>query len=140
MIAAEQAVRAWTNAKPSLVGAGNPLSGGAYLLQQRSPATGAYAVISRIAGGASMVAEDDNPCTARISATVYHPDQVTAETAAAALASVWNDLNGCPEPCGTTGVTALVTDNQTGPVFVPTPPDSGEPYCFQVAADFVLRQ
>jgi hypothetical protein len=140
MIAAETAIRAWVNGQSLLVGPGNPLAGGAYLLQQRSPDTGAYAVLARTlpSGGADMVSEDDNPFRCRILALIYHNDQALCELAAAALASAWNDLNGNPSRCGTTGVTILVTDNLQGPMFMPTPADTGEPYCFQVAADFVL--
>lgn len=143
MIAAEQAVRDWTNAKAELVGAGNPLANGAYLLQQRSPADGAYAVITRslAAGTPRPVAESDNPARVRMSAQVYAGTVEAAENAAAALATTWDALQGCPEPCGKSShVLAVATDNLLGPMYMPTPADTGEPYQFMVSADFVLIQ
>jgi hypothetical protein len=140
-VAAEQAVRAWINSKKgTLTGQGRPLSNGAFLLEQRSPATGAYARIIRTPGGASanLVAEPGAPTAARVTALVYHPVQEQAEAAAVALAEAWDGLQGAPEACGDTGVVVLATDNLAWPVDVPQPPDSGEPYCLQVSADFVL--
>jgi len=141
-LAATAAVEAWINAQ-SCCGQGQPLTRGAFQAgrQPRSPADGAYALLARIPGGrGTLVAEDDTPTVARISALVYAGTVDAAETAAAALASAFNTLNGDPEPCGDTGVTVLVTDNVTEPAYQPQPADSGEQYCFQVAADFVLAK
>jgi hypothetical protein len=137
---AETAIRAWVNTRQDLVGNGGPLSGGAYLRSQRSPASGAYAVMVRQAAPATrMVAEDPDPSLARVQALCYAGTAPLAEQAATALATAWMSLSGLPEPCGDTGVTVLVSDNLTGPSAVPLPADSGEAYCFQVGADFVLR-
>lgn len=136
--AAESAVRAWINSRP-IVGVGQPLSRGAYLRDQASPADGAYAVIARNPEGANPLgppAEDDGAITiARIQAQVYAGSEDAAERGAAALRSEIDKLTGKPEPCGDSGVTVLVTDNRNGPFFVP---GTAEAYCFQVGADFLL--
>jgi hypothetical protein len=139
-IQATAAVRAWVNGKTNdLVGPGNPLANGAFLLPQRSPDSGAYAVLMRLASPRpDAVAEDADPLNARVGALVYHGDYELSELAAAALADAWNNLNGNPERCPGTGVTILVADNVTLPLYVPQPPDTGETYCFQVTADFML--
>lgn len=136
--AAEVAIRSWLNARP-IVGEGSPLARGAYLREQRSPADGAYAVLTRTAeqpGG--VVAEDGLVSKARLIASVYAGTEDAAEAAAVAVRNEFEKLTGCPEPCGTTGVTVYVAANHTGPVLVPVAADSGEIYCFQVTADFVL--
>ena len=136
-IAAEAAVRAWINDLP-ITGEGNPLSRGAYLREQRSPADGAYAVIARQPEGVTYrVAEDGAVCTARIQCLVYAGTEESSEAAAAALMTEIERLTGCPEPCGP-GVRVLVTDNRSGPFQIPAGPDTGEQFAFQVNADFVL--
>lgn len=141
MIAAEAALRAWVNAKPYLVGQGRPLAGGAFLRQQRSPSDGAYAVVVRATGSSQVVAETDGGlCTAVVVFQTYSPSEETSETACAAIATAIEELTGLPQPCGTTGVRVLVHDKLTGPVFVPTPATTGEPYSFQVSAEFMLAQ
>jgi hypothetical protein len=138
---AETAIRAWVNARSDLIT--GTLARGAFLAgqQPRSPADGAYTLLARIPGGRGvLIAEDDNPTVARISALVYAGTPEAAEAAAADLASAFNSLNGCPEPCPGTDVTVLVSDNVSEPAYQPQPADAGEQYCFQVAADFVLRK
>jgi len=138
-VAAETAIRAWVNARPDLTGAGNPLSNGAYLRSQRSPASGAYAVITRDSSSArQLVAEGDGPSLARVGALCYAGTAELAEAAAVALATAWEGLRGIRQPCGTTGVDVYVSDNVAGPSAVPLPADSGEAFCFTVSADFVL--
>ncbi len=141
MMAAETAVREWVNSKPGLVGAGSPLGMGAFLRGQASPGDGAYAIVHRAGGSSDLVAEQDsNLALASIVFQVYSPTEDVAERAAAALATAIEQLTGSPEPCGQTGVTVLVSDRLQGPVHVPQPADSGEPYCFQVGADFTLAE
>lgn len=136
-IAAETAIRAWVTSLP-IVGEGNPLSRGAYLREQRSPADGAYTVLSRMSEGvASPVAEDGFVCTARIQFIVYAGTEQASELAAAALLGHIERLNGCPEMCGTEPVKVLVTDNRIGPFYLGMTPE-GENHAFQVNADFVL--
>jgi hypothetical protein len=138
---ATDAVRAWINARRDLTGEGNPLALGAYLTQQRSPAAGAYAVLARqeTGTGGTLTAEPSPALAiARVHAMVYAGTETAAETAAAALRTAWEELTGCPEPCGDTGTFVLVTDNHTGPLYVPMPGEGGEQFCFQVGADFVL--
>jgi hypothetical protein len=142
-VSAEVAITEWVNGRVDLVGiqpqAPGPLSRGAYLKQQRSPADGAYAVIDRQGGPVgAMVAEMNNFDAPRITATIRAGTIQAAEAAAAAYATAVRSLTGCPEPCGGTGVTCLASDNVTGPQFVPQPADSGEQYCFQVTADLIL--
>ena len=135
-VAAENAVRSWINSRP-IVGDGQPLALGAYLANQRSPDSGAYAVVLRNpeGGGRPMVAEDSALSVARMQAMVFAGTIEAAEAAAAALRSEIETLTGVPEPCGDTGVLVLVADNLNGPFAVP---GTGEQYCFQVGADFVL--
>lgn len=138
-IAAEAAIRSWVNAQKTIVGEGNLLSRGAYLVEQRSPADGAYAVISRQSEGVTYpVAEDSSVCTARMQCVVYAGTAQAAELAADALLKQIERLTGCPERCGDAGVKVLVTDNRIGPFQIPAAADSGEIYAFQVNADFVL--
>jgi hypothetical protein len=139
-MAATDAIRAWINTRRDLTGEGNPLTLGAYLTQQRSPAAGAYAVLARQETGLAALTAEPSPAlaVARLHAMVYAGTETAAETAAAALRTAFEELTGCPEPCGDTGVLVLVADNHTGPLFVPMPGEGGEQYCFQVGADFVL--
>jgi hypothetical protein len=139
VIAAQQAMRDWVNGKTDLVGEGNPLALGAFLRMQRSPADGAYAVLARNAGAPGAVAEPSpDLCTAGIVFQVYSPSETTAEAAAAALMSEIETLTGSPQACGDSDVWALVHDQATGPVALPQPADGGEPYCFQLSAQFTL--
>jgi len=140
-VAAEAAIRAWINSRADLVGEGNPLSGGAYLLQQRSPEGVTYAVISRQSEGVTnVVAEDGAVGSARIQCLVFAGTQDVAEAAGKALRAEFETLTGCPEACGDTGVRVLVSDNWLGPFAIAPPPDSGEIYAYQVNADFLLTE
>lgn len=135
--AAERAIRDWVNARP-IIGDGKPLARGAYLLEQASPADGAYAVISRNPEGDDPVGpppEDGQVSVARIQAQVFAGAQDAAENAAAALRGEFETLTGRPQSCGATGVQILVADHINGPFYVP---GTREPYCFQVGADFLL--
>ena len=136
------AMRAWINARAGLTGKGNPLSRGAFLAghQPRSPADGAYALVFRMPGVRNdVVAEDSNPSIARLQFMVYAGTIEAAETAVVALSEAFNDLNGLPEPCGSTGVMVLVTDNLSDPGYVPMPGSGGEQHAFQVSCDVMLR-
>jgi hypothetical protein len=131
------AVCDWTNAQAGLVGVGNPLEQGCFLAPPpRSPASGAWALVSRVGGGQPLVAEDTAVTTARMQWDVYCGDEVAGEAAATGIAAAVEDLNGSPVPAGT--VRILVSDNLSGPVYVPQPADASEPYLFQVQADLVL--
>ena len=142
-IAAQSAVRAWINGRLDLVGQGNPLPNGAYLMTQASPEAGAYAVVSRTSEGVtSLVAENPPGVTvARMQCLVLAGTIEASELAAAAVRTAFESLRGQPEQCGTTGIWVLVTDNHLGPLFI-TPPATlgGEVYAHQVNADFTLAQ
>jgi hypothetical protein len=140
MLTAETAVRAWVNSKSGfLIGTGNPLSRGAYLRTQRSPADGCYAVIARSGGSSDMVAEQDSNLSAAVMLfTVYGGTAEAAEIAACALASEIEELTGLPQQCGSTGIRILVADKLNGPSLALTPPDSGELYAFNLSAEFTL--
>lgn len=140
MIAAESAVRAWVNGKADLVGEGNPLATGAFLRSVRSPAAGAYCMIARTGGASAFVAEQSpDLATAHLTFLVYSATVEVAELAAAALATEIEGLTGTPQVADPDdGVWLLLAENLTGPITVPQPADSGELYCFQVAADFML--
>jgi hypothetical protein len=133
---------AWINARQDVSTTG-PLTRGAFEAGQdpvRSPADGPYAHVSRLTGGVQrgQVAESDDPSWARISALVYAGTVDSAEAAAVALANAWHTLQGCPEPCGDTGVTVLVGDGIVEPAYIQQPAVGGEQFCFQVTGDFLL--
>lgn len=138
-VSAETAIRAWIMSRPDLK---TPLPRGAFLngRQPRSPAHGAYALLIREAGlDPAVTAEDDgNPTRVRVTAHVYAGTIESAELAAGALDDAFRDLNGCPEPCGATGVKVLVADNVSGPGYVPMPGSGGEQHMFTVSATFIL--
>ncbi len=140
-VAAETAIAAWINARKELTGRGKPLANGAYLYGQavRSPAAGGYALLIREPGAnGGVVAEDSDPCIARVTAHCYAGTIQAAAKAATALANAFQDLNGCPEPCGATGIRVLVADNFTEPGYVPMPASGGELHMFTTSADFML--
>lgn len=145
-LAAEVAIRAWINARPIVTGVNldedvPPLANGAFLLPQASPADGTYAFLSRNPEGVgSVVAEDSLISTARIQCLVFGGTVEAAERAAAALRGEFEKLTGCPEPCGDTGVIVMTADNHNGPFFIPLQASGSEVFCFQVGADFMLRE
>ncbi len=146
-VTSEQAVRAWVNSRQELLGtqqAPGPLAMGAFLRNQASPASGAYAVLAAApprSGAQSVVAEDGRISMARIIALVYAGTTEAAELAAVAYANAVRELKGNPVQMGSTGVTCLVTDNLLGPAFQPTgPAGTAEQFCYSVDADFMLYQ
>jgi hypothetical protein len=142
-IAAQTAVREWINGRTTdLVGPGNPLPNGAYLLPQAVPETGAYTVVSRTSEGVTSVVAEDPSATslARMQCLVFAGTIEASELAAAALRTAFESLRGNPEPCGNTGVWVLVTDNHIGPILIQWAPTHGEVYAHQVNADFVLAE
>jgi hypothetical protein len=140
MLPAETAIRAWINGHPTLTGIGKPISNGAYNREQRSPASGCYAVVvSATASASDVVGEPcDDLAACQVVAQVYGGTIGTAETAAVALATEVGKLAGNPVRCGGSGYRILAADKLTGPVHVPLAPDAGEAYCFQVTAEFIL--
>lgn len=149
MLAAEAAIREWVNGRPDLIGdpeqadgdGAGPVGRGAYLRTQRSPADGAYLVISRaLPGGSEAGVAEPSPSlgTARIIAQAYAGTEEAAEQAAAAYANAVAGCTGDPQPCGTTGLWILSHDQLAGPAFIPAGPTTGEEYCFQVTAEFLL--
>jgi len=143
-VQAEKAVRAWVNSRTDMVGyppgAPGPLGHGAFLIGQKFPSGGAFAVISRANGPAQqMVAEDTGEIDcAQVLAEIFGATQAAAETAAAAYATAVRGLTGAPVAMGDSGVTCMVADNVTGPMDISVPPDQGELYLFHVTADFYL--
>jgi hypothetical protein len=143
-VSAEVAVKAWANGRPDLIGQPpqnpGPLGGGAHLLQERSPAYGAYAVIARQGGPVGGLCAEPNVFDmAHIIADIRAGTIHASEAAAAAYATAVRGLAGCPEACGDTGVIVRCSDNVTGPVYLQQPPDSGEQWLFRVEADFLLQ-
>ena len=105
MLAAEAAIREWVNADPGLVpqngdpDSGAPICRGAYLRTQRSPADGAYLVISRaLPGGNEAGVAEVTPALglARITAQAYAGTEEAAEEAAAAYARAVAACTGVP--------------------------------------------
>lgn len=83
------------------------------------------------------MAEDEAVTTARIQAMVFAGTGEASENAASALRSAFEELTGCPERCGDTGVLVLCADNHNGPFLVA---GTSEQFCFQVGADFLLAE
>ena len=77
---------------------------------------------------------------ARITAQAYAGTEEAAEEAAAAYARAVAACTGVPVPCGTSGVWILSHDQLAGPAFIAAAPNSGEQYCFQVVAEFLLAE
>jgi hypothetical protein len=142
MFAAESAVRAWLNDPATGLTDGNgggPMSRGAYLRSQRSPADGAYTVLATtpaLEGGPAEPAPELQ--LSRFTFRVFAGTEESAETAAAALATVVASLTGRPVPCADTGVWILAHDQLTGPAFAQAGPDSGEEFCFVVTCQLLL--
>jgi hypothetical protein len=143
VIAGEAVVAAWTQSRADLTGKDNPLPVGAFLNQNRprSPADGAYAVINRAPGGATLAIAEDSPfTTVRVLASIYAGTQQAAENAAQAWLDAVRTLTGDPVPVpGSDGAVIRVTDNYTGPAFQPPGATEYEPYCFTAGADFILQ-
>jgi hypothetical protein len=145
-IAAEAAIREWVNDPANgLVAADGddsaPISRGAYLAAQRSPADGAYLVISRALPGGSEapVAETLTEMgTARIIAQAFAGTPEAAESAATAYAKKVAELTGRPQRVGGSDVWLLSHDSLSGPAFIAAGPTTGERFCFQVVAEFLI--
>jgi hypothetical protein len=133
-VVASTAVRDWVNNLP-IVGRGQALAQGAYLLPPRSPGEGAYALLSRVGRAGDLVAEEtiDSP---RISATILAGTLEAAEIAATAYANEVDRLRGTRAPMGDTS--CLVADNIAGPLYVDLRRSTQEQYQFLVDADFYL--
>ncbi len=137
MMAAEAAARAWVNAQPALVGPGSPLSNGAFLADQRSPADGSYAVLHRTTTSlGDLVAEDDGVSAVRFNFDIYAGTELAAEAAAVALADRIRSLRGCPEPMGDSGLVVMASAYLTGPDYQPV---TEGPFSYRVSADFIMR-
>ncbi|MER7131255.1 hypothetical protein [Streptosporangium saharense] len=125
-------VREWINGLDTLVGPGRPLSRGAFRQMPRSPADGAYAVLSRIGRASDLVAEDtiDSP---RISASIYAGTDEAAELAAVAYCNALDALRGAPSAMG--DARCLVVEDIVGPLYVE---DSDQEHRYLVDASFFL--
>jgi hypothetical protein len=146
MLAAEGAIRAWVNANRALVPAADdprpddwPISRGAYLRSQRSPADGAYVVLVTTWGEEGPVAEPTSALAlTRVTFRCFAGTEEAAEQAASALAKALASLSGVPARCGDTSTWIRGHDQLTGPMFVPAGPDAGEEFCFQVSVQLLL--
>lgn len=136
-----QAIRGWANARRDLTGPGAPLGNGAFLIEQASPADGAYAVLATLNPlTQALVAEPGSGITVcRISFNIFAGTTQAAGNAAAAVRAAIDTLRGCPEECGDYPAWVHVADNAVGPMYVPPQPGGGEEFCFNVSADFVLE-
>jgi len=113
------ALRDWLNSlTTTLVGEGHPLAKGAHLHELRGAATTCYALLSVVGSGTALGAENPDH-RARVSASVYGPNQEAATTAAVAYANALLALDG--RPVAMTGATCLVVDADsiTGPLWSP---------------------
>lgn len=134
---AEGAVRDWINTQTTaLVGVGNPLQLGAFLDRLRSPAKGAYALISRVGGSRSLTAERPFDL-AMISASIYGTTKKDACDAAVAYVNALEALDGHRTPMGETVVCQAV-DNIFGPVAIDGSLTGEEQFRYLVDCEFHL--
>lgn len=136
-VVAVTAVRAWLNSlTDTLVGPGRPISRGVYRQHPRSPADGAYILLSRIGRGGDLVAEDivDSP---RISAGVFAGTDEAAEIAAVAYCNTLGGVRGAPAVMGDTRC-LLVVDDIVGPLLVDNHDSDREQYQYLVDASFFI--
>lgn len=138
MIVAVPAVAAtvdWVNGRVDLIGKGNPIPLGAYRrsMRPRSPAQGAYMLLSQVGGSPDLLAEG-GVNRARISASVYAGTEEAAEAAAYAYATAVEALSGSPVQMGPVA-RCLVADNIAGPLQV----DAPDEHLFLIDADFYLK-
>lgn len=135
-VVAVTAVREWINAQTeTLVGQGNPIQHGAHRAHLRSPASGAYILLSRVGGAGDLIAEESAD-RARISASIVAGTDEVAEAAATAYANAVEALSGTRTVMG--DATCLVTDNVTGPLAVDLHLSDQDQYRYLVDADFYL--
>ncbi|MEV4179940.1 hypothetical protein AB0J28_00655 [Streptosporangium canum] len=134
-VVAVTAVRTWLNSRDDLVGPGRPIARGAFRQHPRSPADGAYVLLSRIGRGGDLVAEElvDSP---RISASIYAGTDEAAEIAAVAYCNALAALTGAPAVMGDTQ--CLVAEDIVGPLLVDNHDSEREQYQYLVDATFVL--
>lgn len=142
--AGAQVIIAWTNTIAGItIGDDAPLPVGAFAhdTRPRSPVSGAYALISRVAGGSVVSVAEDSPLkTVRVTADCYAGTEAAAELAAQAWLGAARRLRGSPVPVPGTGSVIRVTDNYSGPALIPPPATDGEAYCYRAGADFILME
>jgi hypothetical protein len=129
-------VKDWVNAQTAtLVGAGKPMPGGAFLRPQTSRTGGPFAVLSLVGGGEGTLSAEHPGQAARISAVVYGSTLEAVSLAAAAYANAIAKMRGVPP--GQAGVGLLLfAANITGPLQVPDQHDRPRQ---AVDADFYLQ-
>lgn len=133
---AEACVRAWVNGPAGLTGAGRPLPLGAHLTRLRSPARGAYVLLSRVGGTSALTAE--RPVDqARVSASIYGRTKESAAAAAVAYANALEPLTlGVPAVMGAAKCVAV--DDVAGPLAVDEHDTGREQFRYLVDASFFL--
>jgi hypothetical protein len=100
-------VKGWINGQTAtLVGAGKPLSGGAFLRQQTSRTGGPFAVLTLVGGAEGGLSAEHPGQRARISAVIIGSTLEGVSLAAAAYANALAGLRGA-QP-GTPGVGLLL--------------------------------
>jgi len=129
-------VREWINSLEDLVGAEKPLALGAFRRHPRSPASGAFAVLSRVGGTRGMTAEDGID-GARISASIFAGTDEMAEAAAVAYANAVEALSGAPAVMG--DARCLVADSVTGPLLVDQTDSDRDQFHYLVDATFHMH-
>jgi hypothetical protein len=129
-------VLAWLNGIETLTGPGRPIELGAFREHPRSPARGAYILLSRIGRAGDLIAEEtlDSP---RISASIYAGTDEAAETAAIAYANTVASLTGIPAAMG--DAQCLVADDIVGPLAVDNHDSEREQYQYLVDASFYMH-
>lgn len=122
-------LRAWLNTLTTdLVGPGKPLALGVHFNRLRSPARGAYALLSQV-GTPEQLTEETLTCQSRISASIYGMTKASAALAAKAYANALLQITTIKPVVG--GVQIHTVDGISGPLEIP----DGDEIRFLVDAD-----
>lgn len=129
----EGVLKLWLAGLDSLVGAGNPLPAGVHLVRLRAPYTQAWALLSVIAGGDEWL--PDAPVhRARISAMIYGPTRLAANTGAVAYSNTLRQIPRLRPVIDSAGRQLVAVNAITGPLYVP----DGEDERYLVDADIYV--
>lgn len=130
---AEGVLKTWLVSRDSLVGPGNPLPAGVHLVRLRSPYTAAWALLSSVGGDDDWL-PDSASHRARLSASVYGPTRLAANTAAVAYANTLRRIPSERPFVDGTGRQLVAVAAITGPLYIP----DGDDERYLVDADIYL--
>lgn len=130
---AEGILKLWLVGLESLTGAGNPLPDGVHLVRLRAPYTAAWALLSVVGGDDDWI-PDAPSHRARISASVYGPTRLAANTAAVAYANTLRQIPRTRPMIDGTGRQLVNVASISGPLYIP----DGEDERYLVDADVYI--